>query len=503
MVYNVPRKANSYQILVVDDMPDNLKLLTEILTNQGYKVRPASNGQLALRSVAVELPDLILLDVRMPGMDGYEVCQYLKAEEKTRRIPVIFISALDEVADKVRGFHIGGVDYITKPFQSEEVLARVETHLTIRRLQTQLEEQNLQLQTEIAERKQAAEELRLNQQRLEAMRQENTDANRKLGDLKKLVAQSIGLGRIYYASDSMRKIINEAQKYHSDRSIPVLIQGETGTGKELIARLIHFGDMEVIDKPFIDINCAAINPQLFESEFFGYESGAFTGGLNKGQIGKFDLASGGTIFLDEIAEIPLELQSKLLRVIEVREFYRVGGINKIESDVRIVCATNVDIEEKVREGKFRKDLYYRLGVGFIKIPPLRDRKESIIPLAKMFMDKFSNQKGKVFGSISEQAAEILIGYNWPGNVRELQNLIEWVVFMYDDVVLQPLHLDTIRSDTVQLLKKKKGVRGNPSQTEILSHVNKALELYAGNKTKAAKHLGISRPSLYKLLKMQK
>lgn len=778
-------KTNAYEVLVVDDILANLQLLNDILTRQGYKVRPASSGQLALKSVAFKPPDIILLDVKMPDIDGYEVCRILKADEKTRKIPVIFISVVDQVTDKVKGFSLGGVDYITKPFQPEEVIARIEAHLTLGHMHAQLKEQNRLLQKEIAERRQIEEVLRLNQQRLEAIeklnqmnhaaiseiaeyafkeaiklsssdkgcicfrygdkpetilrpysgsdlvvntlpqnilaylgaedglwadainqckavvingcssipqtegyiettrllvvpvlnnerlvamitvankkedyndmdilqlrlltletwriiqrhkfdqehriaeerfskafhsipalmaildieekryidvnerwirvfgfsrdevigrtsidlkiyvnrtdrtqiyrlveetgsiqslevkyrrkngdilniilsidviqmdgqrcmlatgiditdririgeelkqsRQENKDTNRKIGDLKKLVARSIGLDNIYYASESMQRIVDEAQKYHYDRSIPVLIQGETGTGKELIAKLIHFGDLDVLDKPFIDINCAAVSPLIFESEFFGYEPGAFTGGLNKGQIGKFDLARGGTLFLDEIAEIPVELQGKLLRVIQEQSYYRVGGIKKIDADVRIICATNVDIEEKVKQGSFRKDLFYRLSVGLIKIPPLRQRKESVIPLARAFLENCSRQKGKTFTCISDQAIEILMNYNWPGNVRELKNLIEWVVFMYKDTVVQPFHLEAIQPHSSQLLKKKRGAREGYPQSEVLDQVSQVLDLYSGNKSKAARHLGISRPTLYKLLKAE-
>lgn len=310
-------------------------------------------------------------------------------------------------------------------------------------------------------------------------------------------------------SDKTREVVLQAQKYAADRSLPVLIHGETGTGKEQIARMIHGVEpSEHRKKPFVDINCAAITASLFESELFGYEPGAFTGGLSKGQIGKLELAAGGTLFLDEISEMPLEIQAKLLRVIQEKEYYRVGGLKKVPLNVRIVCTTNVNLLQAVAEGKFRKDLYYRLKVGYIHLLPLRERPEEIVPLCLMFLQDFARQKGKSFNAISASAAKLLSSYEWPGNIRELRNTMDWVVFMHDDVTLEPRHLDIIRAG--KPVEAKEDCNKNPgfeamwdgsenlrSYTDQI--VMRVLETHGGNKTAAARELGISRRALYRIL----
>ncbi len=308
-------------------------------------------------------------------------------------------------------------------------------------------------------------------------------------------------------SESMRELVRQANKYHQDRSIPVLIEGETGTGKEILAKVIHHG-FKHEETPFINISCAALVHNLFETELFGYEGGSFTGGLQKGHKGKLDLAQGGTLFLDEISEVPFGQQVKLLRVLQDKEYYRVGGLKKVKLDARIICATNVRLEELLKKGGFRSDLYFRLKVGNLVIPPLRERKEAIIPLAKMFLSQFSFSKGKSFSSVSKEAEEILLEYYWPGNVRELKNTIEWVVFMHDSLKLEPHHLDIIRRRGLDL--GKYGSDNDPCFPQSFSlpeekfpledHINNiislALKKYKGNKTKTACYLDISRHALY-------
>lgn len=310
-------------------------------------------------------------------------------------------------------------------------------------------------------------------------------------------------------SDETRQVVIQAQKYAADRSLPVLIYGETGTGKEQIARIIHGVEASEHDKkPFVDINCAAITASLFESELFGYEPGAFTGGLSKGRIGKFELAAGGTLFLDEISEMPLEIQAKLLRVIQEKEFYRVGGLKKVPMNVRIVCTTNINLFQAVAEGKFRKDLYYRLKVGYIHLLPLRKRPQEIIPLCLMFLKDFARQKGKSFNTISASAAKMLSSYDWPGNIRELRNAMDWVVFMHDDVTLEPGHLDIIRAgdpvEEKERCNKNPGLKTMGDGSEDLrsytdQRVIQVLDAHGGNKTAAARDLGISRRALYRIL----
>ncbi|SFG12323.1 PAS domain S-box-containing protein [Desulfotomaculum arcticum] len=337
------------------------------------------------------------------------------------------------------------------------------------------------------------------------LRAANKEPADSRGAPKKVLPQGKGPGGIVIFSKKMESLFQQAKKYHTDRSIPVLIQGETGTGKEVIAKYIHYGGLSVVE-PFIDVNCAALTSSLFESELFGYESGAFTGGLPRGQKGKLDLASGGTIFFDEITELPIALQAKLLRVIQEKEFYRVGGLRKIRIDIRIICATNGNIEKKVKEGLFRQDLYYRLNVGRLLLLPLRERKEEILPLATKFLEDFSHQRGKRFSKISDSAAKLLLFYSWPGNVRELRNTIEWVTFMYDDSVLKPAHLEILRqNENVRVAEDCAPVMDPDNFTlpaeglyleKFLNNiVGQALAMHNGNKTKAARYLGISRRSL--------
>ncbi|MDD4588188.1 MAG: sigma 54-interacting transcriptional regulator [Heliobacteriaceae bacterium] len=325
------------------------------------------------------------------------------------------------------------------------------------------------------------------------------------------VAKSLNISQVGIFSQQMKGVVSQAENYHRDRSIPVLIEGETGTGKEIIARIIHFGDGNE-KTPFVAINCAAVSANLFESELFGYEAGTFTGGLPQGQKGKLDLARGGTLFLDEVADIPLELQGKLLRVLQEKEYYRVGGLRKIATDVRVICATNVNLHRKVSEGTFRQDLYYRLKVGYLALPPLRERREEVLPLARMFLAEFSQKKGKRFEWIGDGAAEILRQYHWPGNVREVRNVIEWAIFLHDDRELRPAHLGS-------LTKLISGVAGRPGYEvvqpegtlelptgglpleEFIDHiVVRTLTLHGGNKAETARCLGISRPCLYRRLK---
>lgn len=314
-------------------------------------------------------------------------------------------------------------------------------------------------------------------------------------------------------SEAMQEVMSQAEIIHRDRAVPVLIEGETGTGKEIIAKYIHYGKDQV-KSPFIDINCAAITPTIFESELFGYEGGSFTGGRPGGQKGKLAIADGGSLFLDEIGEIPVSIQAKLLRVIQEREYYRVGGLTKITANVRLICATNVNLEMSMLEGKFRKDLFYRLEAVHIFIPPLRERPDDILPLAEMFLKTLSHEKGKDFESISSEAANLLIAYNWPGNVRQLRNVIERIVLMWNDKEIKPEHLSFLnkKRKNMQELPIKpvqfSGQEMNLPQDHLdLQDVNskiikQALSMHQGNITKTASYLGISRRSLsYRLKQM--
>jgi transcriptional regulator with PAS, ATPase and Fis domain len=311
----------------------------------------------------------------------------------------------------------------------------------------------------------------------------------------------------------MREVRDMAEKLHQDPSLPVLIEGETGTGKEVVARLIHYGQGDVTT-PFVSINCTAIPSNLFETELFGYEGGAFTDAKKRGAIGKFELAQGGTIFLDEIGDLPLEIQPKLLRVLEEKAIYRVGGLKKIDLDIRVICATNQNLQQKVKQGRFREDLFYRLNVAYISVPPLRERQEAIAPLAQLFLTRFAEAKNRRFRFLHRDVVKILEEYPWPGNIRELQNTIERAVLLYDDIELRPEYIrfltdaDSAASftglETGTFVLEPGKIRLPEDQLDLKALeeeiVQKALLKFNGNKTRAAQYLGLTRSSLRSRLK---
>ena len=388
------------RILVVDDTPNNVTLLEDMLTARGYQVVTAANGEEALARMAEEAPDLILLDVMMPGLDGFEVSERLRADGATRDIPVIFLTALDGTLDKVRAFSAGAVDYITKPFRSEELLARVRTHLALREARRSLEEQNARLREEIEAH------------------------NRTKGTVECLVEEirsSHDFGEVLGESPALLKLLDQVGQVAGTDST-VLIQGETGTGKELVARAIH-GRSQRRERPLIKVNCAALPRELVESELFGHEKGAFTGATQQ-RRGRFELADGGTLFLDEVGELPLDIQAKLLRVLQEQEFERVGGSKTLRTDVRLIAATNRDLRRQVDAGAFRSDLYYRLNVVPLALPSLRERREDIPRLIAHFLARAARKLGKPLAEVSPAFLEQALSYDWPGNVRELENVVE-------------------------------------------------------------------------------
>ena len=388
------------RILVVDDTPNNITLLEDMLTARGYQVATAKDGTEALARAATDPPELVLLDVMMPGLDGFEVCKRLRADAATRDIPVIFLTALDGTFDKVRAFSVGAVDYLTKPFRSEELLARVITHLALRQARRALEEQNARLRAEIEAH------------------------NRAKGTIEYLVEEirsSHDFGEILGEAPALLQLLDQVGRVAATDST-VLIQGETGTGKELIARAIH-NRSQRRERPLIKINCAALPRELVESELFGHEKGAYTGATQQRQ-GRFELADGGTIFLDEVGELPLETQPKLLRVLQEQEFERVGGSKTLSTDVRLIAATNRDLQRQVNAGAFRPDLYYRLNVFPLALPPLRERREDVPRLIQHFLVRAERNLGKPFAPGASALIEPAMGYGWPGNVRELENYVE-------------------------------------------------------------------------------
>jgi len=404
-----------HTLLIVDDMPNNISVLYETLTRFNYKVLVARDGKSAIEQAQLAQPDLILLDVMMPGMDGFETCRRLKHLETTQSIPVLFMTALAETIDKVNGFNMGAVDYITKPFQLQEVLARINTHLTLRGLQRELQVANALLEQRVAERTESLSKALAEVEQLKnKLQAENTylrEEIKQAGNFDEIVSQSKAFGRV------LRQVEQVAPTNTS-----VLILGESGTGKELLARAVHNRSSRK-NKTLVKINCAALPATLIESELFGHEKGAFTGATNQ-KIGRFELADGGTIFLDEIGEMPIDLQAKLLRVLQEGELERVGGMKTLKVNVRVIAATNRDLEKEISEGRFREDLYYRLNVFPIQSLPLRERKEDIPLLVRHFCTKHGPGIGRQIDVIPQDVIDTLQDYHWPGNIRELENVVE-------------------------------------------------------------------------------
>jgi DNA-binding NtrC family response regulator len=402
-------------VLVVDDTPTNVGVLLEMLGREGCRVLVARDGDSALEQAQYGKPDLILLDVMMPGIDGFETCRRLKRDARTADIPVIFMTALGDLEDKVKGFEAGGRDYVVKPFEHEEVLARVRTHLQLEALRRELADSNRRLEARVEER---TAELRSALAEVESLKQKLQQENRYL---RQEIGEAADTRAIVGSSPALRDALLKIEMV-ACTATTVLVHGETGTGKELIARAIHEQSPRR-DRALVKLNCAAISAGLVESELFGHLKGAFTGATDR-RVGRFELADGGTLFLDEVSELPLETQTKLLRVLQEGEFEPVGSSKPIKVDVRIVAATNRDLAEDVASGRFRSDLYYRLNVFPIEVPPLRQRREDIPALVEHFMARASRRIGKTFTRIAPDALAKLVAYDWPGNIRDLQNTIE-------------------------------------------------------------------------------
>jgi DNA-binding NtrC family response regulator len=403
----------SATVLVVDDDAASLSALFECLRRASYRVLVAQDGTSALERAEKGKPALILLDVMMPDIDGFETCRRLKSNPSTADVPVLFLTALSDTNEKVKGFEAGAVDYLTKPFQWEEVLARVRTHLRLRAAERALVDANRTLEARVAER---TSELETSLAELDRLR-------RKLQAENSYLQQEIGaeMRNVVGSSRALRAVLDQvARVARSDTT--VLINGETGTGKELIARAVHDASPRR-DRPLVKLNCAAISAGLVESELFGHVKGAFTGATDK-NVGRFQLADGGTLFLDEIGELPLDTQVKLLRVLQEREFEPVGSAKTQRVDVRVIAATNRRLDDEVARGKFRSDLYYRLNVFPLEVPPLRERREDIPELAAHFAERFARKLGRRPPPFAAQAVEVLMAHDWPGNIRELQNTIE-------------------------------------------------------------------------------
>jgi two-component system response regulator AtoC len=483
------------KILLIDDEELSLKAISGFLTYQlGHDVTECRDSGEALKLYKANAFPLVISDIRMPGIDGIKLSRYIKGLPESQFTDIVLITGFGNMDSAVQALRAGAYDFLLKPIDVEElatIVSRVEEHLSLLK-------ENLDLRVHFEkELNQATREVR---QRYE--------------QIKNAYSEIVGVGNIGIFSEKMRQIREITEKIHQDSTLPVLIEGETGTGKEVVARMIHYGPGDVTT-PFISINCTAIPVNLFETELFGYVEGAFTDAKKKGAIGKFELAQGGTIFLDEIGDLPLEIQPKLLRVLEERAIYRVGGLKKIHLDIRVICATNQNLLQKVRAGRFREDLYYRLNVAYIQVPPLRERKEAIAPLGQLFLTQYAEKKNRRFRFLHRDTIKILEDYPWPGNIRELQNTVERAVLLYDDIEIRPEHirfLTVAESDSPSTVLSEPGgpvldptqIHLPPDQLDLKTLeeeiVRKALLKFNGNKTKAAEYLGLTRSALRSRLK---
>ncbi|MDP8207192.1 MAG: sigma-54 dependent transcriptional regulator [Candidatus Electryonea clarkiae] len=467
------------RVLVVDDDEASRIAVTKFLSLAwGYDITECSNGEDALKKFSEKPFPIIMSDIRMPKMDGMELLRRIRSHPDGRNVAFILMTGFADKESAITALREGAYDYLEKPIDAMALSA----------VMTRLEKDSLSISEGI-----------------ENYSGDSGDKNIETHEnsYKNCIAIP-DFGTIGVFSKPMNEAVSLALKFHDDRSVPVLIEGSTGTGKEVIARLVHHG-RERNQSPFIPVNCSAIAPGLFESELFGYEGGAFTGSAKTGAAGKFELAQEGTIFLDEIGDMPLDLQPKLLRVLENRELYRVGGSNKIKLNIRIVAATNINLKQLVSEGNFRNDLYHRLNLGRIVLTSLRERKEEILPLARMFLLNFAQKKNKLFQSISDEAGEILTSYAWPGNIRELENVIERVVLLYDNQYLQPEHLAFLsHEDKIHYEESSQNTQMHNTNLPEGSFnlksfedeiIQKVLQKFDGNKSRAAEYLGISRNTL--------
>lgn len=449
-----------YTILLVDDEAPQRVILSGFLKQKKYKILEASSPEEAKKIAGSSPTDLILSDLKMPGGSGIDLLKEIK--KINPEIQLVIITAHGTIENAVEAMKEGAFDYLMKPVNLDEL------DLLIRKI---FERKNL-----ISENKYLKEQL-----------------NEKYG-IKGLIAYS----------KAMDDVLNLAARV-ADSKATVLIRGESGTGKEVLAKAIHFASTRA-EKPFVAVNCAALNENLLESEMFGHEKGSFTG-ADKQKLGRFEIADTGTLFLDEVGDLPASTQIKLLRVLQEGHFERVGGTTTLNTDVRIISATNRNIEQLISENRFREDLYYRLNVVTIKIPPLRERKEDLVHLIDHFIKKYIADTKKEKAEFSKEALDLLMKYDYPGNVRELENIVHHsIVIAREEIITTddlPINLKTLKTETRDV---PIATDGNLSFMEQVENLEKrlifdALDKTGGNQTKAAKMLGISERNLrYRLNK---
>ncbi len=476
------------RILLVDDEELSRNSIYDFLKTQlSLDVHEFDNVISALAAYTERSFDIVISDLKMPGIDGLEFLEKVKKLDSGEMTDFILITGYGNMDSAIKALRAGAFDYLQKPLNIDElneVIKRSMDHLSLLR---------------------ENKEFKTNLNRI--IRTEKTKYKEKCQEIHNTYVELAGYGEIGIFSAHMDKIREQCEILYKNRDIPVLIEGDTGSGKEIVARMIHTGNL-VNKTPFIPLNCSAIPHSLFESELFGYEPGAFTDSKKSGSIGKFELANEGTLFLDEIGDLPEALQAKLLRVIEEKEFFKLGGLKKVKVDVRIICATNKDLKKMVKEGKFRNDLYFRLNTADISLLPLHKRKEEILPLTEMFMKKFSKTKNKNFNSITPKAEKMLKEYPWPGNIRELHNAIERIVLLnneesiseehlgfLDDIISSSEYYNVFDQDNMKLPEDKLDLKKLESEIAL-----KALKKFDGNKSKTAEYLGLSRSALRSKLK---
>lgn len=443
----------SHKILVIDDDPEMCGLLSDVLKAEGFSVLAIGESLEASKVLKKEEFDVIVTDLKMKGLKGLDLLE--EAKKVAPLTPVIIITAFGTIESAIKAMKMGAHDYITKPFQTDELVLTVKKAL------------------------------------------ENRLLKKEVVRLRKEVESRYHFHQLIGKSPSMQKIYDLIQRI-SDSSGNVLITGESGTGKELVAKAIHYNGVRK-GGPFVAVNCAAIPETLLESELFGYKKGAFTDAKTD-KKGLISGATDGTLFLDEITEMSPLLQAKLLRVIEEKEVRPLGDTNSHPIDVRIVSASNRDIRSLIREGRFREDLYYRLKVIDIELPPLRERREDIPLLVQHFIGKFSDETKKKISGVSEDALKLLVNYSWPGNVRELENVIQRAITLTQYETIRP---DDLPSSMLQEIREnvlEKGFREKYSIEQLeKEYIRKILIEVGGNKSKAAEILGLDRKTLYRKL----
>jgi len=444
-------------ILIVDDEEGICKSLGDILVDEGYNVLTANSGEEAIKILDEELPSLVLLDIWLPGIDGMEVLETIK--NLHAQLPVVMMSGHGTIETAVKATKLGAFDFIEKPLSLEKVILTLKHALEMSRL----EEENILLKQKIKQD------------------YELTGRSIPILELKEMIC-----------------IVAPTNAW-------ILIMGENGTGKELVARSIHRQSKRA-DKPMVEVNCAAIPEELIESELLGHEKGAFTGATEK-KRGKFDLANEGTIFLDEVADMSLKAQAKILRILQEKKFERVGGNKLIQTDVRVLAATNKDLEKEMEEGRFRQDLFYRLNVIPLIVPPLRNRKEDIPLLTERFLADFAFKEGEPQKVIREDAMALLMEHQWPGNVRELKNFIERLAIMSPSSVITARDIPNLPREGHKVEQfnyaRLDGVAGSFREAKMdfeKHYIAKKLREFEGNISKTAESIGLERSNLHKKIK---